>query len=75
MNEYTSNTTFDASHPNTAPDRPYIPGSWDFNDEELQIPTWYSYQPGLLDMNTEDLYPFYEPGAIPFDMNSWPQLQ
>lgn len=73
--QYTPNTTFDAFHPNVAPDRPYIPGSWDFNDEELQVPTWYGYQPGLLDMNTEDQCPFYEPGAIPFDMNSWPQLQ
>lgn len=73
--QYTPNTTFDAFHPNMAPDRPYIPGSWDFNDEELQVPTWYGYQPGLLDMNTEDQCPFYEPGAIPFDMNSWPQIQ
>ena len=72
--QYTPNTSFDAFHPNTVPDRPYIPGSWDFNDEELQAPTWYSYQPGLLDMNTENLYPSYEPGAIPFDMNSWPQF-
>lgn len=59
----TSNISIDEVHPNTVLNRPYIPGSCDFA-EELHAPIQYSYQPGMLDINTEDLYPPYEPGDL-----------
>lgn len=67
-----SNASFEAVHPNMVVNRPYIPVSCDLA-EELHAPIQYSYQPGTLDINTENLYPPYEPEDL-FDVDPWLQF-